>query len=137
MSVAYTVPTEASSWEPTNLMLRLYLPGNISKNCTRDGWSEMFPDFIDACGYHDAEDESKVRAPRGSRSFWPLFCKCARSSAHLLPDKSRVHVLPPLSAATSQQPAWAKPRVGSAPGPWRHLTTVMGLEAGGPEHWLV
>ncbi|XP_041609223.1 vasoactive intestinal polypeptide receptor 2 isoform X2 [Vulpes vulpes] len=35
-------------------------PGNISKNCTRDGWSEMFPDFIDACGYHDAEDESKI-----------------------------------------------------------------------------
>ncbi|CAD7680358.1 unnamed protein product [Nyctereutes procyonoides] len=33
---------------------------NISKNCTRDGWSETFPDFIDACGYHDAEDESKI-----------------------------------------------------------------------------
>uniref|UniRef100_A0A452SLW6 Vasoactive intestinal polypeptide receptor 2 n=1 Tax=Ursus americanus TaxID=9643 RepID=A0A452SLW6_URSAM len=36
-------------------------PGNISKNCTSDGWSEMFPDFIDACGYNGAEDESKVR----------------------------------------------------------------------------
>ncbi|XP_073084962.1 vasoactive intestinal polypeptide receptor 2 isoform X3 [Manis javanica] len=35
-------------------------PGNISKNCTSDGWSEMFPDFIDACGFHDPEDESKI-----------------------------------------------------------------------------
>ncbi|KAL6090239.1 hypothetical protein STEG23_001303, partial [Scotinomys teguina] len=34
-------------------------PGNISKNCTSDGWSEIFPDFIDACGYSDPEDESK------------------------------------------------------------------------------
>ncbi|XP_037691633.1 vasoactive intestinal polypeptide receptor 2 isoform X2 [Choloepus didactylus] len=35
-------------------------PGNISKNCTSDGWSEMFPDFINACGYNDLEDENKV-----------------------------------------------------------------------------
>ncbi|XP_057354432.1 vasoactive intestinal polypeptide receptor 2-like isoform X3 [Manis pentadactyla] len=35
-------------------------PGNISKNCTSDGWSKMFPDFIDACGFHDPEDESKI-----------------------------------------------------------------------------
>uniref|UniRef100_A0A8C9BWV2 Vasoactive intestinal peptide receptor 2 n=1 Tax=Phocoena sinus TaxID=42100 RepID=A0A8C9BWV2_PHOSS len=35
-------------------------PGNISKNCTRDGWSETFPDFMDACGYNDPEDESKI-----------------------------------------------------------------------------
>ncbi|XP_075862352.1 vasoactive intestinal polypeptide receptor 2 [Microcebus murinus] len=34
--------------------------GNISKNCTSDGWSAMFPDFVDACGYGDLEDESKV-----------------------------------------------------------------------------
>ncbi|EPY89243.1 hypothetical protein CB1_000125020 [Camelus ferus] len=36
--------------------------GNISKNCTSDGWSETFPDFMDACGYSDSEDESKVGA---------------------------------------------------------------------------
>lgn len=35
-------------------------PGNISKNCTGDGWSEMFPDFVDACGYQDPEDEQKI-----------------------------------------------------------------------------
>ncbi|XP_059963983.1 vasoactive intestinal polypeptide receptor 2 isoform X1 [Mesoplodon densirostris] len=35
-------------------------PGNISKNCTSDGWSETFPDFMDACGYNDPEDESKI-----------------------------------------------------------------------------
>ncbi|KAI4585302.1 hypothetical protein MJG53_006836 [Ovis ammon polii x Ovis aries] len=34
--------------------------GNISKNCTSDGWSETFPDFMDACGYSDPEDESKI-----------------------------------------------------------------------------
>ncbi|XP_045420432.1 vasoactive intestinal polypeptide receptor 2 isoform X5 [Lemur catta] len=36
--------------------------GNISKNCTSDGWSAMFPDFVDACGYSDPEDESKEAA---------------------------------------------------------------------------
>uniref|UniRef100_A0A8C2UJY0 Vasoactive intestinal polypeptide receptor 2 n=1 Tax=Chinchilla lanigera TaxID=34839 RepID=A0A8C2UJY0_CHILA len=35
-------------------------PGNISKNCTSDGWSETFPDFIEACAYNDPEDESKI-----------------------------------------------------------------------------
>nr|XP_027779657.1 vasoactive intestinal polypeptide receptor 2 isoform X2 [Marmota flaviventris] len=34
--------------------------GNISKNCTSEGWSEAFPDFIEACGYSDPEDEGKV-----------------------------------------------------------------------------
>ncbi|XP_062048923.1 vasoactive intestinal polypeptide receptor 2 isoform X2 [Lepus europaeus] len=37
-------------------------PGNISKNCTSDGWSEIFPDFVDACGYSDLEDEGKEAA---------------------------------------------------------------------------
>uniref|UniRef100_A0A8C8S3M0 Vasoactive intestinal peptide receptor 2 n=1 Tax=Pelusios castaneus TaxID=367368 RepID=A0A8C8S3M0_9SAUR len=35
-------------------------PGNISKNCTSDGWSEVFPDFIHACGYNDNGDDSTV-----------------------------------------------------------------------------
>ncbi|XP_065795716.1 vasoactive intestinal polypeptide receptor 2 isoform X2 [Muntiacus reevesi] len=35
-------------------------PGNISKNCTSDGWSETFPDLMDVCGYSDLEDESKI-----------------------------------------------------------------------------
>uniref|UniRef100_A0A452IWB4 Uncharacterized protein n=1 Tax=Gopherus agassizii TaxID=38772 RepID=A0A452IWB4_9SAUR len=35
-------------------------PGNISKNCTSDGWSEIFPDFISACGYNDNDEDSKV-----------------------------------------------------------------------------
>lgn len=45
-----------------NQTSEIYFPGNISKNCTSDGWSETFPDFIDACGYSDPEDESKVGA---------------------------------------------------------------------------
>uniref|UniRef100_A0A8C3RU21 Vasoactive intestinal peptide receptor 2 n=1 Tax=Chelydra serpentina TaxID=8475 RepID=A0A8C3RU21_CHESE len=35
-------------------------PGNISKNCTSDGWSETFPNFISACGYDDNDDDSKI-----------------------------------------------------------------------------
>ncbi|KAG8506102.1 Vasoactive intestinal polypeptide receptor 2 [Galemys pyrenaicus] len=34
--------------------------GSISKNCTSEGWSDTFPDLMDACGYHDPEEESKV-----------------------------------------------------------------------------
>ncbi|ETE69294.1 Vasoactive intestinal polypeptide receptor 2, partial [Ophiophagus hannah] len=30
--------------------------GNISKNCTNKGWSEMFPHFFVACGLKDIED---------------------------------------------------------------------------------
>ncbi|NP_001291451.1 vasoactive intestinal polypeptide receptor 2 isoform 2 precursor [Homo sapiens] len=59
-------------WRPANVGETVTVPcpkvfsnfyskaGNISKNCTSDGWSETFPDFVDACGYSDPEDESKV-----------------------------------------------------------------------------
>ncbi|XP_035110117.1 vasoactive intestinal polypeptide receptor 2 isoform X5 [Callithrix jacchus] len=59
-------------WRPANVGETVTVPcpkvfsnfyskaGNISKNCTSDGWSETFPDFIDACGYSDPEDESKI-----------------------------------------------------------------------------
>lgn len=59
------VTPQASCWGPAGLTPALCLPGNISKNCTSHGWSEMFPDFVDACGYSDAEDDSKVRARAG------------------------------------------------------------------------
>ncbi|XP_036211409.1 vasoactive intestinal polypeptide receptor 2 [Myotis myotis] len=35
-------------------------PGNISKNCTSAGWSQTFPDFMEACGYRDPEDRSQI-----------------------------------------------------------------------------
>ncbi|OXB66918.1 hypothetical protein ASZ78_017046 [Callipepla squamata] len=35
-------------------------PGNISKNCTSNGWSDIFPDILSTCGYNDYEDEYKV-----------------------------------------------------------------------------
>uniref|UniRef100_A0A2K6CQ94 Vasoactive intestinal polypeptide receptor 2 n=1 Tax=Macaca nemestrina TaxID=9545 RepID=A0A2K6CQ94_MACNE len=59
-------------WRPANVGETVTVPcpkvfsnfyskaGNISKNCTSDGWSETFPDFVDACGYSDPEDESKI-----------------------------------------------------------------------------
>jgi hypothetical protein len=81
----------------------LYFPGNISKNCTSDGWSETFPDFIDACGYNDSEDESKVGSqpsphwelhtlrlwsagpPQPTRILWsPSLCLVQVSASALL-----------------------------------------------------
>ncbi|KAK2524233.1 Vipr2 [Columba livia] len=35
-------------------------PGNISKNCTSKGWSDIFPDILSTCGYNDYEDDYKV-----------------------------------------------------------------------------
>ncbi|XP_068001837.1 vasoactive intestinal polypeptide receptor 2 isoform X4 [Melanerpes formicivorus] len=35
-------------------------PGNISKNCTSSGWSDIFPDILSSCGYNDYEDDYKV-----------------------------------------------------------------------------
>lgn len=75
----------------------IYFPGNISKNCTSDGWSETFPDFIDACGYSDPEDESKVGARLAIKllsltlhttafSTGPPFHGSAASPSHLAPE---------------------------------------------------
>ncbi|XP_034615768.1 pituitary adenylate cyclase-activating polypeptide type I receptor isoform X4 [Trachemys scripta elegans] len=33
--------------------------GNISRNCTEDGWSEPFPHYYDACGFDENETESE------------------------------------------------------------------------------
>uniref|UniRef100_A0A8C9DSR9 Vasoactive intestinal peptide receptor 2 n=1 Tax=Prolemur simus TaxID=1328070 RepID=A0A8C9DSR9_PROSS len=72
----------------------LRFAGNISKNCTSDGWSAMFPDFVDACGYSDPEDESKVRLPErrstrrslgraGQRVSPRRKLRCTRNYIHL------------------------------------------------------
>ncbi|XP_053845458.1 LOW QUALITY PROTEIN: pituitary adenylate cyclase-activating polypeptide type I receptor [Vidua macroura] len=34
------------------------LLGDISRNCTEDGWSEPFPHYYDACGFDENETES-------------------------------------------------------------------------------
>nr|XP_056713100.1 vasoactive intestinal polypeptide receptor 2 [Euleptes europaea] len=33
-------------------------PGNISKKCTRKGWTDIFPDFLLACGFTDIDESS-------------------------------------------------------------------------------
>ncbi|XP_067386512.1 pituitary adenylate cyclase-activating polypeptide type I receptor [Emydura macquarii macquarii] len=33
--------------------------GDISRNCTEDGWSEPFPHYYDACGFDENETESQ------------------------------------------------------------------------------
>lgn len=35
-------------------------PGNISKNCTRHGWSETFPDIFTVCGYKDVQEDRVI-----------------------------------------------------------------------------
>ncbi|XP_033048525.1 vasoactive intestinal polypeptide receptor 2 isoform X3 [Trachypithecus francoisi] len=79
-------------WRPANVGETVTVPcpkvfsnfyskaGNISKNCTSDGWSETFPDFVDACGYSDPEDESKLS---GHRAVGPPWLQGSRSSHRL------------------------------------------------------
>ncbi|XP_033021997.1 vasoactive intestinal polypeptide receptor 2 [Lacerta agilis] len=35
-------------------------PGNISKNCTSNGWTDIFPDFFFACGYKEVDEDSMI-----------------------------------------------------------------------------
>lgn len=37
---------------------QLFDVGDISRNCTEDGWSEPFPHYYDACGFDENETES-------------------------------------------------------------------------------
>lgn len=43
----------------------------------------MFPDFIDACGYNDPEDESKVRAPAWFPAHFSPFSRSAHETASI------------------------------------------------------
>uniref|UniRef100_A0A8C9AKY1 Vasoactive intestinal peptide receptor 2 n=1 Tax=Prolemur simus TaxID=1328070 RepID=A0A8C9AKY1_PROSS len=71
-----------------------YSKAGTVKNCTSDGWSAMFPDFVDACGYSDPEDESKVQKPKvratrrslgraGQRVSPRRKLRCTRNYIHL------------------------------------------------------
>ncbi|KFP25517.1 Pituitary adenylate cyclase-activating polypeptide type I receptor, partial [Colius striatus] len=39
--------------------------GDISRNCTEDGWSEPFPHYYDACGFDENETESDNQVQMG------------------------------------------------------------------------
>ncbi|EHB08752.1 Vasoactive intestinal polypeptide receptor 2 [Heterocephalus glaber] len=83
-------------WQPAELGETVTVPcpvvfsnfysksGNISKNCTSDGWSETFPDFIDACGYNDLEDEGKVQYFQPVGAETPTSPQDANSSEALV-----------------------------------------------------
>lgn len=40
--------------------------GNISKNCTSDGWSEVFPNITSVCGTEAPQDKVCTTPPTGS-----------------------------------------------------------------------
>lgn len=44
----------------SDLNCQFCFTGNISKNCTSNGWSDIFPDILSTCGYNDYEDDYKV-----------------------------------------------------------------------------
>uniref|UniRef100_A0A8B9EVV4 ADCYAP receptor type I n=1 Tax=Amazona collaria TaxID=241587 RepID=A0A8B9EVV4_9PSIT len=54
----------------------LPLPGDISRNCTEDGWSEPFPHYYDACGFDENETES-------DNQNGLLFLHCTRNFIHM------------------------------------------------------
>lgn len=47
--------------------------GNISKNCTEDGWSEVFPQITRVCGAEEKHDKvTRVMFSESSRSLVSL-----------------------------------------------------------------
>ncbi|TRY58989.1 hypothetical protein DNTS_030890 [Danionella cerebrum] len=55
-------------WQPAKLGQAVWMPcpdlfdfmneendefGKVSRNCTEDGWSEMFPHYVDACPFNE------------------------------------------------------------------------------------
>nr|XP_031527475.1 vasoactive intestinal polypeptide receptor 2-like [Vicugna pacos] len=64
-------------------------PGNISKNCTSDGWSETFPDFVDACGYSDSEDESKPQPHHSLQGSPGWTCSAFHQREGHVPEETR------------------------------------------------
>ncbi|MGH0125592.1 UNVERIFIED_CONTAM: hypothetical protein FKN15_008156 [Acipenser sinensis] len=66
--------------------------GNISKNCTANGWSEIFPDIYSACGFNDnvMQDEkvghsaSLIALTTGSAVLC-VFRRLAKSTLLLIP----------------------------------------------------
>lgn len=63
------------SWIYYIIMVRSHMssvvPGNISRNCTSAGWSEVFPNISSVCGLDTSQD--KVRWTSAS-SCLVLFC---------------------------------------------------------------
>lgn len=44
--------------------------GKVSRNCTEDGWSEMFPHYVDVCPFDDNRTNPMVRHKIHRKEFY-------------------------------------------------------------------
>uniref|UniRef100_A0A8C3FDC9 ADCYAP receptor type I n=1 Tax=Chrysemys picta bellii TaxID=8478 RepID=A0A8C3FDC9_CHRPI len=55
----FSIVNSEDGWEVDNMGQTHPDVGDISRNCTEDGWSEPFPHYYDACGFDENETESE------------------------------------------------------------------------------
>uniref|UniRef100_A0A8C3XP02 ADCYAP receptor type I n=1 Tax=Chelydra serpentina TaxID=8475 RepID=A0A8C3XP02_CHESE len=55
----FSIINSEDGWEVDNMEQSHPDVGDISRNCTEDGWSEPFPHYSDACGFDENETESE------------------------------------------------------------------------------
>ncbi|KFR09015.1 Pituitary adenylate cyclase-activating polypeptide type I receptor, partial [Nipponia nippon] len=71
--------------------------GDISRNCTEDGWSEPFPHYYDACGFDENETESDNQYAISTKeksffSFSSFLLPCSFLSRKLHCTRNFIHM---------------------------------------------
>ncbi|KAJ8377026.1 hypothetical protein SKAU_G00076060 [Synaphobranchus kaupii] len=48
--------------------------GYIFRNCTKDGWTDLYPTYEEACEFgEDVATESEVGVERGGGAYWKIW----------------------------------------------------------------